>query len=308
MAVVRVADMFLGGPALMSDNDVDEPIDRAKLFLDADMTGVQTLAVASGKAAVYSARCPGKETANEDSAALIPFNGQSGALVVADGMGGGRVGDQASATAVRALRRSLAKAEREGGALRDAILTGIELANREVLALSGAATTILVAEIADGSLRVYHVGDSMVLVVGQRGKLRHQTIAHSPVAAAVEAGVVDEADAIHHEDRHLVSNMVGSEDMRIEIGPTIKLRARDTVIAASDGLFDNLHIAEIVEHIRKGPLERAMQRLADDASARMTDPLPDQPCKPDDLTFVSYRPNPPKRKPREATPKPANGQ
>lgn len=299
MGGAAAADMGFGGPAPMSETDVTEPIDRAKLFLDADMTGVQTLAVASGKAAVYSARSPDKETANEDSAALIPFNGKSGALVVADGMGGGRVGDQASATTVRALRRAIAKAERDGSALRDAILTGIEQANREVLELHGAATTIIVVEITDGSLRVYHVGDSMVLVVGQRGKLRHQTIAHSPVAAAVEAGVVDEADAIHHEDRHLVSNMVGSPDMRIEIGPTIKLRPRDTVIAASDGLFDNLHIAEIVERIRKGPLERAMQQLADEANARMTEPAPDQPSKPDDLTFVSYRPNPPKRKPRQ---------
>ncbi len=57
---------------------------------------------------------------------------------------------------------------------------------------------------------------------------------------------------MHHEERHLVSNVVGTDDMRIELGPPLKLARYDTVLLASDGLLDNLYTDEIVELIRKG--------------------------------------------------------
>ncbi|MEN8164347.1 MAG: ATP-binding protein, partial [Acidobacteriota bacterium] len=47
-------------------------------------------------------------------------------------------------------------------------------------------------EIDGRSIRPYHVGDSQAVVCGQRGKLKLQTMAHAPVAYAVEAGVLDE--------------------------------------------------------------------------------------------------------------------
>ena len=58
---------------------------------------------------------------------------------------------------------------------------------------------------------------------------------------------------------------------------------------ASDGLFDNLQIDEIVERIRRGPLDRAARRLAHDGRERMVNPAPGQPSKHDDLTFVAFR-------------------
>jgi len=133
------------------------------------------------------------------------------------------------------------------------------------------------------------VGDSMILVVGQRGKIKLQTVSHSPVGYAVESGLLDEAEAMHHEDRHLVSNMLGMTDMRIEVGSAIELAARDTLLLASDGLFDNLHVHEIVERIRKGPLAQVMQDLAAQCRGRMQAATDGQPSKPDDLTFVAFR-------------------
>ncbi len=129
----------------------------------------------------------------------------------------------------------------------------------------------------------------MILVVGQRGKLKLQTVPHSPVGYAVEAGLLDEKEAIHHEDRHLVSNIVGSPEMTIEVGRTLKLRPRDTVVLGSDGLFDNLHVEEITEIVRKGPLAAAASALADICRRRMDEPEPGRPSKPDDLTFLVYR-------------------
>ena len=135
----------------------------------------------------------------------------------------------------------------------------------------------------------------MILVVGQRGKIKLQTVSHSPVGYAVEAGVLDEKEALHHEDRHLVSNMLGLADMRIEVGSIVELAPRDTLLLASDGLFDNLHLDEIVDRVRKGPLTQVVQHLASDAAQRMTIPREGQPSKTDDLTFVAFRPVPPPR-------------
>jgi serine/threonine protein phosphatase PrpC len=95
-------------------------------------------------------------------------------------------------------------------------------------------------------------------------------------------------EAMHHEDRHLVSNVVGDARMRIEIGPAITLSQRDTVIIASDGLFDNLSIDEVIGGMRKGKLTTAMSSVSELAYQRMLG-IKDQPCKPDDLSIVAVR-------------------
>jgi len=263
---------------------------QERLYFDRHMTRPEGLAVAGGRAAVFSACSPAKDTPNEDAAAVIPFNGWAGVLAVADGLGGVPAGEHAAEIALRALKTAIRQGARDAALLRTAILDGLEEANRRVQALGvGAATTIAVIELQETSVRPYHVGDSMILVVGQRGKVKLETISHSPVAFAVEAGFLDKEEAMHHEDRHLVSNVIGSPAMKIEIGPTIKLAPRDTVLLASDGLSDNLHTEEIIERVRKGPIEAAAAGLAADAARRMTEPKNDQPSKPDDLTFILFR-------------------
>ena len=77
--------------------------------------------------------------------------------------------------------------------------------------------------------------------------------------------------------------------MHIEMGTPIEISARDTVIIASDGLFDNLSMDEIAELSRAGPLLTIMSSLAQAARVRMSDPKEFQPSKPDDLTFICYR-------------------
>ena len=106
---------------------------------------------------------------------------------------------------------------------------------------------------------------------------------------ASKRGLLDEAEAMHHEDRHVVSNVIGAPDMHIAIGPSIELSPRDTVLLASDGLFDNLLCDEIASVIRKGQLQSSASRLAATSTRRMNHPAGDRPSKPDDLTFVAYR-------------------
>ena len=265
------------------------------MLFEAQMTEVASFEFLGGTVAVFTTRSPQKETANEDVAALWSVGLTSGVLAVADGLGGHAGGARASRLATEAIQKSLQEAapasqDGEPVELRAAILNGIEAANQSVRELgTGAATTMALVEIQDRTIRPYHVGDSAILVTGQRGKLKFQSSPHSPIGYAVEAGLMNEEDAIHHEARHVISNVIGSDQMRIEIGPPIEMAPRDTLLLASDGLFDNLLPDEIVEAVRSGPLDEAVSELVGVARRRMANQNGTAPSKPDDLTVIAYR-------------------
>lgn len=268
-------------------------VSSAKIYTGKDLVDGELHAVGPGYAVIFTARCANDDNGhriNEDACALLPINDASGLLVVADGVGGLPKGEDAAATSIRAIQSAVLNMRRSGSDIRGAVLDGIEHANRNVLSLKiGAASTLAVVEISGHKVRSYHVGDSQVMVIGQRGKIKLMTKSHSPVGYAVEAGLLGESEALHHEERHLVSNLVGSPDMHIEIGPVIDLTPHDTLLIASDGLFDNIHQTEIVENCRKGTLLAVSRKLALLCQSRMEEPKKGLPSKPDDLTFIVYR-------------------
>jgi hypothetical protein len=53
--------------------------------------------------------------------------------------------------------------------------------------------------------------------------------------------------------------------------------------------MDNVHIAEIVDRVRKGPLDKACDAVIGLAQRRMSGVAVDQPSKPDDLSLILYR-------------------
>ncbi len=260
------------------------------IYTQASMDAVDVHTLGPGQASVFSMHRPDGNGVNEDAAALFSLDAQTGVLLVADGVGGQPAGEDAARSAIGQMQMALKGAAEPDALLRTCILDGFEKANQAVMALgTGAATTLVAVEIQGRTARTYHVGDSAVLLVGQRGKIKWETIPHSPVGHAVESGMLDQKEAMHHEDRHIVSNLVGYPDMRIEIGPTLQLALRDTLLLASDGLFDNLHTYEMIEFIRKGPLKKSSQALAQACQSRMAVPRKNAPSKPDDVTCILYR-------------------
>jgi serine/threonine protein phosphatase PrpC len=265
-------------------------VSEAHILADVDMARGERFAIGAAEAVVLSLSKPGRDGPNEDAAAVISLGNEVGVAVVSDGAGGHPGGAKAAALAVQAVCDSVAALGGDRAHLRGAIINGFESADRAISELgTGAAATLVVVEIQGTHMRAYHAGDSMVLVTGQRGRIKWLTIPHSPVGYAVEAGLLDRGEALHHEDLHLVSNLLGSQDMRIELGATVSLAPRDTVVLASDGLSDNLHLDEIVECVRKGPLLRAADGLATLGRKRMESPAEGAPSKPDDLTFIAIR-------------------
>ena len=272
-------------------SEIETPLFVPLLYAETDLSRVEQYPFTGGKVVAFTARSPIKETVNEDVLALIPLGEHAGVFVIADGLGGLPAGEVAARLAVTTLRESLAEVTEDGVSLREAILNGIEKANANILALgTGCATTLAVVELQAGVMRSYHVGDSLIMLVGQRGKLKFQNVSHSPVGYAVEAGLLDEAEAVHHEERNVVSNVIGTPDMRIDIGPAIELAPRDTLLLASDGLPDNLYVDEIIAQVKSGPLREVGEILVESCRKRMLSSEQQRPSHPDDLSVILYRP------------------
>lgn len=262
-----------------------------RVWLCADMDAPEPVALPMGRASAFALGHVAGD--NQDSLAVATFDEGRALLAVADGAGGQAAGADASALAIRHLLTEARGAVSREQSLGSGIMAGFDAANAAILELGvGAASTLVVAELEGHTVRSYHAGDSAVLVTGQRGRIKHLSIAHSPVGYAQEAGMLTEREALRHAERHLVSNILGTAEMRIEVGPVVSLAARDTLVLGSDGLFDNLRVNEVADCVRKGDLGRATVELARRVRDRMADPRPGVPSKPDDLGVILYRREP----------------
>lgn len=270
----------------------------AHLFLDSRLRGPALLPVGGGTAIVFAHPSPRRLAGepNEDAIGVFDLGPDAAVLAVADGVGGHGRGEQAARVALETLTEQLHDVDVEHVDLRESIMTAIEHANARLVARNPSpATTLVVATILRGQLRCYTVGDSELMVIGQRGKLKLRTIPHSPIGYARESGLLDEQSALLHDERHILSNVIGMQSMHVAATSALSLGSRDTVMLGSDGVFDNLYHDEIIELIRAGEPLAVAERLIERLRQRMAGPRPEPeiPCKPDDVAFVLFRPRPP---------------
>src|SRR5690606_5002080 len=236
----------------VTDEAASEGDGETELVLaGAALEAPRVIELPEGTAVVFTTPAPDRgEAANQDAIAVIPGDGLA-LLAVADGLGGHRGGHEASKLLVNELHAAVSGADADE--VRTAILGALEDVDRTLSTdRTAGASTVVVVEVTRASVRSYHVGDSGALVVGQRGRIKLRTIDHSPVGYGVAAGLLDEREAMHHDERHVVDNAVGGSNMRVELGSEQPLAPRDTVVLGTDGLFDNLHADEIVDLVRAG--------------------------------------------------------
>ncbi|HKH26334.1 MAG TPA: Stp1/IreP family PP2C-type Ser/Thr phosphatase [Acidimicrobiia bacterium] len=201
---------------------------------------------------------------NEDD--FIDQVDRLGLVAVADGMGGHRAGEVASATALEALRAAVAN----GRSLRDAI----EGANDAVLEksesdreLHGMGTTLTAGMLgSDGQLVVGHVGDSRAYLV-RDGELTQITNDHSLVEEMVRGGELTPEQAEVHPRRSIITRALGI-DPQVEVDEyPIDLRLGDRILLCSDGLTTMVRPDDIAGILnREHDPKRAAQLLVDAAN------------------------------------------
>ena len=234
----------------------------------------------------FSKRSPFKDTCNEDALAIIE-KGKDIVLAIADGAGGHPKGEEAAKIVLETLEQHIKNSK--AGSLRASIVDAIEDTNKKLISDGiGAKTTITVCEISDNKARGYQVGDSTLVICGQKGKLKYRSLSHSPVGYGIEAGLIGEKEALEHPDLHYISNLVGDADMKIEIGPEIDLNSNDSVFLASDGIFDNFPPDEIIEKVRKG----GIPDIAVDLMTLINEDIyAEDSSKKDDISFILFKNN-----------------
>jgi len=169
---------------------------------------------------------------------------------VADGMGGHRAGEVASATAIEALKNSYA-----GGRPLD---QAVEAANAAVFAkaaaddaLRGMGTTLTALAVEDGHTALLgHVGDSRAYLM-RDGAVTQVTDDHSLVEQLVREGRLSPEEAQHHPQRAIITRALGV-DAQVEVDVyRVELEPGDRLLICSDGLTNMLSDDTIALTLRR---------------------------------------------------------
>ncbi len=204
-------------------------------------------------------------------------------FVVADGMGGHRAGDQASALALETIEDFMLNTCKwffhlegtEGQNVLHEFQDALRQADRRVYEASvrrpelfGMGTTLTMAYSIGGDLFLAHVGDSRCYLI--RGEEFHQlTHDHTLVGEMVRQGGLTPEQAAHHRLRHVITNAVGGTEpgVRVELHK-VALEAGDRVLLCSDGLSGEVAEEQIRAILGEEPEpEPACARLVEAAKA-----------------------------------------
>ncbi|MFZ6755500.1 Stp1/IreP family PP2C-type Ser/Thr phosphatase [Undibacterium sp. Dicai25W] len=218
---------------------------------------------------------------NEDA---IVVCADYGCAILADGMGGYKAGEVASAMATQVIADYLcakldttwfARLGLQAVKLSRWMTESIELANRHVLYASqtnaecfGMGTTVVVACCSQDKLLLAHVGDSRAYRF-RDGQLAILTHDHSVLQEQLDAGLVTEAQARFSNIKNLITRAVGTQenvDVEIHAHP---LQEQDLYMLCSDGLTDMLSHDEIQVILQQhsGDLPSCCKLLIDSANA-----------------------------------------
>jgi serine/threonine protein phosphatase PrpC len=215
---------------------------------------------------------------NQDSAGVGEL-GDSLLLVVADGMGGHAAGEAAARIVVDAMFDRFEKGM--GGDPRDNLYFGAQDAHRGVLMYAadhgtlGMGSTMVAAYIRGDDIWVAHVGDSRFYLF-REGTVAYRTIDHTRVQSLLEIGAITPEEARKHPEGNVITRAVGHDRQdgggrpfeADVIAEPLKLKAGDTLLLCSDGLYDLVDDREMIGIVSGEGAEVACRKLVDLANER----------------------------------------
>jgi protein phosphatase len=195
-----------------------------------------------------------KRSQNQDNIASCP---EIGLFVVADGMGGHRGGETASAMAVQVIpevvRASVGKGDWNS---RELISEAILEANNRIFErsqnqpqLQGMGTTTVSFLFKGNTLTIGHVGDSRAYFF-RDGALWQMTRDHSLVQEKLRAGMITRAEVKTDRMKNVITRSVGFEmDVNVETYE-MEVQPGDVFLLCSDGLSGLVEDDQIAEILR----------------------------------------------------------
>jgi PPM family protein phosphatase len=219
-----------------------------------------------------------QRSVNEDSLVIAPPF-----FAVADGMGGAKAGEVASAMAAETFQ-----GESDSGEPAEAQLTRIlREANRRIYELAvsddshrGMGTTVTAAKVTGNEVSLGHVGDSRAYRM-RDGELEQLTRDHSLVAELERSGQITPEAAEHHPQRSIITRALGPEpDVQVDTY-TLAGRDGDLFLICSDGLTSMISDDELTSILRSSDtLDEAADSLVRAAN---------QSGGKDNITVVLFR-------------------
>jgi serine/threonine protein phosphatase PrpC len=194
-------------------------------------------------------------------------------LAVADGVSGEEGGEIASRTAIdetlRAYRESPVAWGPARRLYRAAQQANIEIYDRAavVTELRRMATTLTAIAVEDGIAYAAHVGDSRLYLI-RNGRIEQKTKDHTVAATRQRIGVVSAKRAKDHPLRSTLTRSLGSELIAAIDRVTFPVRAGDTLLVCSDGLYNVLNDDQLCEGTSGRDAEKACKALIDEANGR----------------------------------------
>jgi len=204
---------------------------------------------------------------NEDS-----YHADGRVFIVADGMGGHRAGEVASAAAIAEFIAY--ETQHRGEPPLERLRGGIRAANRSLYRMADADRelegmgTTFTALLVEGALFLGHVGDSRAYI-WRDGRLRPMTRDHSLVERMVDEGQLSPQDARTHPQRNVILRALGvARELEIDLD-TVDVLPGDRLLLCSDGLSGMLEDGEIESIISgKTEPEESCRSLVDAANER----------------------------------------
>lgn len=206
----------------------------------------------------------GKTRAINQDAYYLPVNGERFAAV-ADGMGGHRAGEVASAIAVTEFSRWLRWAARPD---EDALSHAVAEANHAIYTearrdplKAGMGTTLTAVWLDKKDVYLAHVGDSRAYLY-RKNALIQLSRDHSLVGEMLEKGVITYKESLTHPQRNYITRALGTgksveaDILRLDYKP------KDVWLLCTDGLSNNVSAYEMAAIMAKAaPWEDKLEEM-----------------------------------------------
>ena len=189
-------------------------------------------------------------------------------FLVADGMGGHRAGERASALAVVAIEHFtlntfkwfMGSSDAEAQKVLAQFSSALTRADARIVEeaaehpeLSGMGTTVTMAFHLGTQLCIVHVGDSRAYIY-RDGQLHQLTQDHTLMADMLRSGALQPDEVAGHRLRHVITNVVGGGELGVTVeARPFEVQAGDRLLLCSDGLTEMVANEAIAATLKSEP-------------------------------------------------------